>query len=106
MNRVVNITQTSGFGSRVKYDVYIGRLSNQQILEGVYNYGNPFTVFKFGRELCIVLYKTWFDFKIIHDREFRQAIHRLKGKTLACYCKPKNCHGDVILNYLSSQIGV
>ena len=102
MNKLVNITRSGGFASRTKYDVYIGRLSNQQRLEGVYDYGNPFTVAKFGRPLAILLYHVWFDYKIKHDRDFRQAIYRLNGLVLGCFCKPYDCHGNAIIKYLES----
>ena len=35
-------------------------------------------------------------------------LHELKGKTLGCWCKPKACHGDVLVelvNNLDKQIG-
>ncbi len=28
--------------------------------------------------------------------EFRASIKALHGKTLACWCAPKPCHGDVL----------
>jgi hypothetical protein len=26
----------------------------------------------------------------------REHVHELRGKTLACWCKPADCHGDVL----------
>ena len=28
----------------------------------------------------------------------------LKGKTLGCFCKPKSCHGDVLVE-LANELG-
>ena len=74
-----------------KYDVYIGRGSI---------FGNPFPVAKYGREECLRLYKLYFDKRIKEDLEFKKAVLSLKGKVLGCFCKPKDCHGDIIVEYL------
>lgn len=90
--RVVNLYKE-------KYDVYIGRGSP---------FGNPFTHKNDGtkasivvesREEAIELYALW----LVGDVEIpglepptKDEIKALKGKTLGCYCKPKDCHGDVL----------
>lgn len=79
-----------------KYDVYIGRGSK---------WGNPFThitdkptTAKFivaSREEAIQKYKEW-----LLEGEGKwllEHLHELKGKTLGCWCHPKACHGDVLL---------
>jgi hypothetical protein len=87
MTKVVNKNKS-------RYDVYIGRGSI---------FGNPFTIAEFGdRTLVIYLYKTYFDYKMNHHPEFAREVEKLKGKRLACYCKPKDCHGDIIVAYLES----
>lgn len=71
-------------------------------------FGNPFKISDFNdnmpdeaaRELVVDLYSNYFDKRIRFDEDFRKAVQRLKGKTLACHCKPKLCHGDVIVRYL------
>jgi hypothetical protein len=32
-----------------------------------------------------------------------QSLDELEGKTLGCFCKPKPCHGDVLLELLSQK---
>jgi len=71
-------------------------------------FGNPFKISDFNdhmsdeaaRELVVDLYSNYFDKRIRHDENFRKAVDALKGKKLACHCKPKLCHGDVIRRYL------
>ena len=73
------------------FDVYIGRGSK---------WGNPFShldntkaQFKTAtREESVQKYREW----IQTQPELLNDLHELKGKTLACFCKPKSCHGDVL----------
>ena len=68
-----------------KYDVYIGRPGP---------WGNPFVIGKDGtREEVIQKYKEW----ILTQDLLMQEIPSLKGKTLSCWCYPKPCHGDVLV---------
>lgn len=30
------------------------------------------------------------------DTKFREAVCKLRGKSLVCFCKPAPCHGDVL----------
>ena len=66
--------------------------------------GNPFKVEDHGREKCIELYKEYFYKRIMEDENFKNGILSLKGKTLACFCKPLPCHGDVIKEYLDGNV--
>lgn len=80
---------------KVPYDVYIGRGSP---------FGNPFIIGQDGdRETVIELYRVYFYDKIKHDVKFKAQVLALKDKRLACYCFPKSCHGDIIVEYLESQ---
>jgi hypothetical protein len=45
------------------------------------------------------MYKDWF-YRRLTDPVFRDKVHSLKGKVLACWCKPDTCHGDIIVEYL------
>ena len=78
-----------------KYDVYIGR-------PGIF--GNPFSVAKYGREECIRLYKEYFYKRIKEDVVFKNEVLKLRGKVLGCYCKPRACHGDIIVEYLEKEV--
>jgi len=53
------------------------------------------------REVSIELYRQWFERKLREDAEFAERVEELRGKKLGCWCKPKACHGDVILEYLN-----
>lgn len=70
--------------------VYIGRPSI---------FGNPFIVGLHGdRETVINLYRDSL------TPSFKELIReQCKGKILGCYCKPKACHGDVILEVINEQ---
>jgi len=76
------------------YDVYIGRGSK---------FGNPYEIGKDGtREEVIEKYREWFNKKIKKVR-FRKEVLKLRGKKLGCYCSPKACHGDVIVEWLEES---
>ena len=85
---------------REPYDVYIGRPSD---------WGNPFTHIKDrstraefivrNREEAIAKYREW----VISQPEMMKRLEELRGKTLGCWCKPKSCHGDVIIELLNSR---
>lgn len=82
--RVVNIKDEP-------YDVYIGRGTK---------WGNPFKIGEDGNRKEVI---AKFLRKILKDKELLSSIEELKGKTLGCHCKPKDCHGDVYVNLLSRQ---
>lgn len=66
------------------YDIYIGRPSK---------WGNPFIIGKDGNRLDVVRkYYEW----IKQQPELLADLHELKDKTLACWCSPQLCHGDVL----------
>lgn len=77
------------------YDEYIGRAGKGQ--DGYF--GNPFNTD--DREYNIKMFAAYFKARLKSDPEFKKRVHALKGKTLACFCKPKSCHGDVIAEYLN-----
>jgi hypothetical protein len=66
--------------------VYIGRPSK---------WGNPFALKDFpDRESCLAAYRQWLDSQpqVIDD-----ARKELAGRDLVCFCAPKPCHGDILL---------
>jgi len=70
---------------REPYDVYIGRPGP---------WGNPFMVGDDGsRRQVIEKYEEW----VRSKPEMMQMIPHLKGKVLGCWCYPKSCHGDVLV---------
>lgn len=58
------------------------------------------------REESIELYRAEFAHRVKHDPEFRAEVEALHGETLACWCKPELCHGDVIVAYLRGELDV
>ncbi len=64
-----------------EYDVYIGRPSE---------WGNPFTIGT--RRQVIQQYREW----ILTQPQLLARLGELKGKRLDCWCKPSDCHGDVL----------
>ncbi len=68
------------------YDVYIGRPSK---------WGNPYNIGTDGdREEVIRRYRAYIEGNPKLLGECRQ---ELKGKTLGCWCAPKPCHGDILM---------
>lgn len=83
---------------REKYDVYIGRPSE---------WGNPYTHIKDKttkaqfvtktREEAISNYREW----ILKQPQLLLKLETLRGKKLGCWCKPKSCHGDILIELLN-----
>ena len=79
-----------------KYDVYIGRGSK---------WGNPFshkkgTQAKFvvgSREEAIEKYREY----ILSQQDLIDSLPELKDKVLGCWCAPKSCHGDVLIELVN-----
>lgn len=73
------------------YDVYIGRPSK---------WGNPFSIGKDGtREEVIEKYENY----IKKNKKLLNDLKELEGKILGCWCKPKACHGDILIKLIKKQ---
>lgn len=102
-------TQIVNIYHKLPYDIYIGRAGNGQ--SGYF--GNPITKGNIC-DLCNLVHETpastlpcyeaYFNLRIDEDKDFKSAVLNLKGKTLGCFCKPKPCHGDVIIEWLNKNI--
>lgn len=77
------------------YDIYIGRGSK---------WGNPFTVKEYGRGGTIELYRKHLWDCILDGTITTKDLQNLSGKILGCFCKPKPCHGDVIVEVFNEII--
>lgn len=72
--------------------IYIGRGSK---------WGNPFShmkgtkarYFVESRDEAIEAYEEW----LLNNVELLDQLDELIGKDLWCFCKPKRCHGDVLI---------
>jgi hypothetical protein len=74
-----------------RYDVYIGRPSE---------WGNIFEIGKDGtREEVIEKYRQW----VVQQPHLMAKIKELKGKVLGCWCHPKLCHGDVLVELANKE---
>ena len=73
-------------------EVYIGRRSIRYGLpESIWH--NPFVIGKDGTRGEVI---AKFEAYILAKPELLAQLHTLKGKRLACWCKPLACHGDVL----------
>ena len=71
--------------NKSEFDVYIGRGSN---------WGNPFRIGPDGnRAEVIEKYRGW----IQNEPLLLARLGELRGKRLGCFCHPKACHGDVLV---------
>jgi len=75
-------------------DVYIGRAMPGRP-------GSPFgNIFRIGedgtREQVIDRYRAW----ITAQPELMRDLESLRGKRLGCWCKPAQCHADVLVELL------
>lgn len=83
---------------REAYDVYIGRPGP---------WGNPFSHMPgtrarhrvASRSEAVERYREWL---LKQPTLLRRAKRELAGKVLGCWCKPKSCHGDVLLEVANS----
>ncbi|MGD2072133.1 MAG: DUF4326 domain-containing protein [Candidatus Thorarchaeota archaeon] len=73
------------------YDIYIGRPSK---------WGNPFKIGQDGtRTEVISKYRNW----VKAQPNLMNSLHELVDKTLGCWCKPKACHGDVLVELVKKE---
>jgi len=60
-------------------------------------WGNPF---KYGdREENIREYEEW----IRGNKRLMLDLPKLEGEVLGCWCKPKKCHGDILVKLLKER---
>ncbi len=72
--------------------VYIGRPSK---------WGNPFISGVHGTKREVIeKYKEY----LYSSPELMSSLHELVGKDLVCWCKPKACHGDVLLQAVKEYL--
>jgi len=73
--------------------LYIGRDNPVRNIMGS-KWGNPFTVREYGRAGALFKYKKY--------REKNETLYgelgELNNKTLACFCYPKPCRGEILIN--------
>jgi len=63
-------------------------------------YGNPFVIGKDGtRKEVIAKYRMW----VLSQPHLLSSLNELRGKRLGCYCAPKPCHGDVLVDLIKER---
>jgi len=81
-----------------EFDVYVGRGSK---------WGNPYS-HKGGtlaeeavgsRAEAIKKYEEY----LLSNKDLMRDLPELKGKVLGCWCKPKSCHGDILIKYANGS---
>lgn len=92
-----------------KCDVKVCRTQDNKIPKAPANgcFGNPFFLKDVNddeeRAEVISKYKAYFLAKVEMDFDFRKAVLDLRGKKLGCFCSPKPCHADVIVEWLNEN---
>lgn len=87
-------------------NIYIGRqgivfIDGQRFPKEASIFCNPYKIGKDGdREQIIKMYEIYIGDKINENPNLKTKLIEMKGKTLGCWCKPDNCHGDVLLKIM------
>lgn len=89
--RVVNLKNSS-------YDVYIGRENKTYNLPHS-KWANPYNLKDYSLEDSLKLYEEY-----IRTSNLYNSLDELKDQTLGCWCKPKKCHGDVLIALYNEKL--
>lgn len=86
-----------------EWDVYIGRRAPSRDLPHSPHH-NPFELEADLDEMeAYTTYKVYFFHRYLTDPEYRVRVQALAGQTLACWCLPDPCHGEIILDLLAAR---
>ena len=82
-----------------EFDIYIGRDMPGYRSEG---WGNRFVVGRDGtREEVIEKFRQW----VLTQPDYIERVRKvMPGKRIVCWCKPKDCHGDIFLELLGQPV--
>ena len=119
--KIVNISKRflklSGYRDLIHWlentdNVYIGRDMSFYVpgAKGS-KWKNPFKVAKPGKiykrndkrytlEESINEYRNY----VLNDKDLMEELYELKNKTLGCWCKPNNCHGDILIDLVNTHV--
>lgn len=97
-------TETKAVNVRTdEFDVYVGRCCNRardpRCRIGS-EFANHYSMAEHTRSDAIEKYRKWLHWKFNADPDFRTRLLALKGKRLGCWCKPKACHADVLVELI------
>ena len=78
-------------------EVYIGRnLYMGGWAMPASKWANPFKITLTGRTGALQRYEEY-----IRESPLLHELEELRGKTLACWCAPEGCHGDILIKLLA-----
>jgi hypothetical protein len=79
-------------------DVYIGRAMPGR--EGSV-FANPYHIGADGtRDEVIDKYEVYITKRLAEEPELCEALERMRGKRIGCWCAPRRCHGHVLVRIL------
>ena len=81
-----------------KYDVYIGRNSEF----GDTTWGNPFGDPQMELSQKLIKYEEY----VRKTPHLWNSLDKLIGKRLGCHCKPKACHGDILVKLVNEKFNI
>ena len=88
-------------------NVYIGRrgivfIEERRFPEKDSIWANPFKIGRDGsRDEVLNKYKIYITNKL-KDKNMLNELLKLKNKNLGCWCKPDQCHSDILLNIINN----
>lgn len=67
-------------------------------------FGNPFPFDMPNRDYSLERFRAYFLTRVRTEPGFRQRVLALRGKTLGCWCVPRQrCHASIIAEWLDAQ---
>lgn len=86
-------------------NIYIGRsgivfIDGKRFPKKPSIWANPFKVENNRNETVLSPYEKYIRNKIENEYGVEKLL-KLKGKTLGCWCKPKSCHGDILIKLIN-----
>ncbi len=96
MTIVVNIEECPDFDPRDNADdIYIGTFhtSSDYGFFAKSKWHNPYKEADYDKSTAMELYRRY----VVKERDLMAELPGLKGKRLGCWCKPRECHGDVLV---------
>lgn len=84
-----------------EFDVYIGRKSPRHPASP---FANPSRIEPgCSRTEALERYEQYITARLAAEPELRLELEKLRGKRLGCYCKPRDCHGDILVRLLHPE---
>lgn len=84
------------------FDIYIGREVPEMGIAAS-KWGNPYVMADdtdLERQRALDSYRSW----VVAQPQLMAALEELRGQRLGCWCAPKPCHGDVLVELLDKDV--